>query len=114
MSKSNLVQRSLSLTTAGYNTTLTLRTHKGTIPSIPQFGAALSGFSADLPTPKLKPPMDPDHPDDPPDDDEGPHFIADATVRPFILCFSCLLDLPISDAPFHVDCDFYTTLTIVT
>ena len=63
----------------GYNTTLTLRTHNGSIPALPHLGAALSNFSVELPTPKLTPPKNPSHPDRDPDDD-GPRFIDDATV----------------------------------
>lgn len=35
-----------------------------------------------MPTPKLKPPKNPNHPDDPTEDpeDDAPHFIDDATV----------------------------------
>ena len=63
----------------GYNTTLTLRTHNGTVPSIPIIGAALSNFSVNIPTPRLKSPRNPNRPDDDPENNGG-KFIDDATV----------------------------------
>jgi hypothetical protein len=38
---------------SGENTTLTLRTHADTIPSIPRLGKALSGIEVEIPTPKV-------------------------------------------------------------
>jgi len=38
---------------SGENTTLTLRTHANTIPSIPRFGKALSGIEVEIPTPQV-------------------------------------------------------------
>jgi hypothetical protein len=38
---------------SGENTTLILRTHADTIPSIPRFGKALSGIAVEIPTPKV-------------------------------------------------------------
>ena len=67
----------------GLNTTLTLQTYNGTIPSAPVLGHALSNFSVDIPTPRLKPPKNPNRPDDDPQNDR-PKFIDDATVS-----FSC-------------------------
>lgn len=75
---------------AGFNTTLTLKTHNGTIPSQPALGKALSQFEIDIPTPKLQPPKNPNHPDGDDDDnrdDNGPHFIDDATVVPALIDF---------------------------
>ncbi|KAF2491039.1 hypothetical protein BU16DRAFT_530611 [Lophium mytilinum] len=72
----------LSQYISGYNTTLTLKTHNGTIPSQPALGFALSAFGIDLPTPSLsspKKPSDGDDPDGP--EDDGPHFIKDATMH---------------------------------
>lgn len=65
----------------GFNTTLTLRTHEGSIPSQPALGRALKGFEFEMPTPSLHgPPQDGDDDDDDDEDDSGPHFIKDATV----------------------------------
>ena len=69
----------MSLMFLGYNTSLTLRTHNGTIPSLPNIGHALSNFSVDIPTPRLKPPKNPNRPVDDPENDR-PRFIDDATV----------------------------------
>jgi hypothetical protein len=73
---------STSLIILGWNTTLTLKTHEGTIPSQPMLGKALSSFDIDIPTPKLKTPRGPGHggDDDEGPDDDNPHFIEDATV----------------------------------
>ena len=73
------------LTDEGYNTTLTLKTHSGTIPTQPRLGAALSSLAIEIPTPKLKTPKNPNHPDGEDDerDPKSPHFIDDATVLPY-------------------------------
>ncbi|KEQ62855.1 uncharacterized protein M437DRAFT_48925 [Aureobasidium melanogenum CBS 110374] len=44
----------LSQYISGFNTTLSLRAHEGTIPSQPSLGRALSKFQVDLPTPNLR------------------------------------------------------------
>jgi hypothetical protein len=62
----------------GYNTTLSLQTYEGTIPSLPQLGRALSSIEIELPTPELKFPKNPNHNDD--NDENAPRFIDDATV----------------------------------
>jgi len=70
----------------GYNTTLTLRTHDGSIPSQPSLGRALARFAVEIPTPSLGSPAEDDGDGDGDDDDDGgkgrrgPHFIEDATV----------------------------------
>lgn len=78
----------LSQYLSGYNTTLTIRTHEGSIPSQPELGRALSEFSVDISTPRLFDPpkkggdSDPDDPDrghEP--DSSGPKFISDATMH---------------------------------
>lgn len=75
----------LSKYISGYNTTISLRTHKGTLPSQPALGKALSGFTVTIPTPRMhspKPPTDGDDPSEPPEEDEGkPHFIQEATMH---------------------------------
>lgn len=43
----------LSRYLSGYNTTLTLQTHSGSIPALPGLGEALSKFAVDIPTPEL-------------------------------------------------------------
>ena len=74
----------------GYNTSLTLRTHSGTIPSQPRLGSALSLIEVQIPTPKLKQPKNPNHPDEDDEDrdEKAPRFIDDATVlsHPITFC----------------------------
>lgn len=57
----------------GFNTSLTLKTHKNTIPSQPALGEVLSKLELSLPTPNLR------HGDDGEDGDK-PRFIKEATV----------------------------------
>ncbi|KAK4549661.1 hypothetical protein LTR36_004962 [Oleoguttula mirabilis] len=95
----------LSQYISGWNTTLTLRTHEGSIPTQPGLGKALAKFAVEMPTPDLQPGRSPGHdgdggddddddgpPGDPPNDPEhpghgkdggGPHFIEDATMHLF-------------------------------
>lgn len=75
---------------SGYNTTVTIRTHRGTIPSLPLLGEALSRVDLTVPAPRLRLPGDGD--DDGGDNDGGgnrddpgdgaaPRFIRDATFH---------------------------------
>lgn len=69
----------------GFNTTLTLRTHAGSIPAQPLLGKALASLEFEIPTPKLGgQPSGGDDDDggdeDDPEDDGRPHFIRGATV----------------------------------
>lgn len=78
----------LSQYISGYNTTLTLKTHEGTIPSQPALGRALSNLEIIIDTPKLPPPRSPGHgdnDDEPEQNGSGPQFIRDATVLPAFL-----------------------------
>ncbi|KAI9785720.1 MAG: hypothetical protein M1839_008737 [Geoglossum umbratile] len=75
-----LAREFLSQYLSGKNTTLVLKTHNGTIPSQPSLGAALSSLEIELPTPKFSTPKTPDDGGDGDGDDDGPHFIKDATV----------------------------------
>jgi len=71
----------LSQYISGFNTTLTLKTHKDTLPSQPALGEALSAFNITIPTPHLgsRKPVDPDHPGD--GEDDKPHFIQSTTMH---------------------------------
>lgn len=77
----------LSQYISGYNTTLTLQTHNGSIPGQPALGEALARFKVEMPTPDLHGPGDDSPPEDPEDPDKGeeggPHFIEDATMHLF-------------------------------
>ncbi|PNS14021.1 hypothetical protein CAC42_6534 [Sphaceloma murrayae] len=77
----------LSQFISGFNTTITVRTHKGSVPSQPGLGEALSAFPIDIPTPHLLSPPSDDDDDDPDPEDPDPdkpkkgHFISDATMH---------------------------------
>ncbi|KAJ9642434.1 hypothetical protein H2199_004815 [Coniosporium tulheliwenetii] len=60
----------LSQYISGYNTTLTIKPHNGTIPAQPTLGKALSGLSIEMPTPKLRAPKS-GHDDDSDDDEDA-------------------------------------------
>jgi len=61
---------------SGSNTTVTIKTHEGTIPTLPDIGRGLSTIPIDIPMPRISTPGSPD--DD--EDDSRPHFIQDSTV----------------------------------
>lgn len=75
----------LSQYISGYNTTLTMRTHIGSIPAQPGLGRALAKFNITIPTPHLLTPDKPsgdDTPGDDEDNDQGkPNFIRSATFH---------------------------------
>lgn len=68
-------RRLLSEYVSGENTTLTAMTHRGTVPSIPLIGEALSKINITMPTPRIKIPGE--------DEDSEQHFIKDATFHIF-------------------------------
>jgi len=86
---------------SGYNTTLTLKTHNGTIPSQPALGFALSAFSIDLPTPNVRGPSKPDDGDDNGDDD-APRFIKDATMHILSSTAIFTLNSPLSTTTLYI------------
>ncbi|KAJ5172436.1 hypothetical protein N7492_005029 [Penicillium capsulatum] len=63
----------LSSYISGANTTVTLQTHKGTIPALPEIGKSLSIIHIAVPVPRVSTPGSPD------DGGDRPHFIQDAT-----------------------------------
>ncbi|KAK4242182.1 RAVE protein 1 C terminal-domain-containing protein [Achaetomium macrosporum] len=65
---------------SGYNTSVTIRTHRGTIPTLPLLGEALSHLNITLPAPRLKLPGG-DGDGDSEDDDQQARFIRDATFH---------------------------------
>jgi hypothetical protein len=69
----------LSQYVSGFNTTLTFRTHKDSIPFQPSLGKTLSKFAVEIPTPRLHTPSTPG--DDDEDDDGKPHFIDNAVFH---------------------------------
>jgi hypothetical protein len=64
----------------GFNTTVTLRSHEGSLPGLPDLGRALSGIEMDFVIPNFRLPRDGDGDGDDDGDDRSPHFIKDATV----------------------------------
>ncbi|KAE9989379.1 hypothetical protein EG327_002813 [Venturia inaequalis] len=96
----------LSQYISGYNTTISLRTHKGTLPSQPALGKALSGFTITIPTPRMhspKPPADGDGPENPPEEDAGkPHFIQEATMHLFSSTANFVLLSPLSKTTLYI------------
>lgn len=69
----------ISSIASGLNTTVTIKTHQGTIPSLPKIGQGLSAIPIDVPVPRLSTPGSPDNGDE---DENNSHFILDSTVRP--------------------------------
>ncbi|KAK0323908.1 hypothetical protein LTS16_000481 [Friedmanniomyces endolithicus] len=115
----------LSQYISGWNTTITLRMHEGSIPSNPSLGRALGKFEVQIPTPSLgnagrSVPDDPDddEPDDPGDDDPldsghgdkkrekkerpGPHFISDATFHLLSSTATFTLSSPLRTTTLHI------------
>jgi hypothetical protein len=58
---------------SGFNTSVTVRTHRRSIPALPNLGEALSRLNLTIAAPRLSLPGD--------DDDERAHFIRDATFH---------------------------------
>jgi hypothetical protein len=63
--------------------TLSIKTHEGTFPTLPDLGKALSVFSFDVPVPHMSVPRAPGDEDG--DDDKPPRFIQEATVCSLLL-----------------------------
>ncbi|KLJ13526.1 hypothetical protein EMPG_11520 [Blastomyces silverae] len=63
---------------SGFNTSIALRPHQHTIPTLPKLGLALSALELEIPIPKLRAPGDDDRN---PGDDGQTHFIKDATLH---------------------------------
>ncbi|OQE36326.1 hypothetical protein PENCOP_c012G04621 [Penicillium coprophilum] len=59
----------------GSNTTITIKSHRNTIPYLPHLGEALSILNITVPVPRISIPGSPDSDDE----DKEPHFIQDAT-----------------------------------
>ena len=71
---------------------MTVQTHEGTIPSLPELGKALAKLNISVPAPKLGYPEDPDPGDGDGDgesdgDDNRPRFIKEATVSKRLLAY---------------------------
>ncbi|KAJ5896121.1 uncharacterized protein N7473_005520 [Penicillium subrubescens] len=66
---------------SGAHMTLSIKTHEGTFPTLPDLGKALSVFSFEVPVPHMSMPRAPGDEDD--DDDKPPRFIQEATLHFF-------------------------------
>lgn len=67
------------------NTTITIKSHRNTIPSLPGLGEALSVLNITVPVPRISIPGSPGSDDG----DQKPRFIHDATVHaPFVHAMS--------------------------
>ncbi|CAI7564563.1 unnamed protein product [Penicillium glandicola] len=60
---------------SGFNTTITIKSHRNTIPSLPGLGEALSVLNITVPVPQISIPGSPGSDDE----ERKPHFIQDAT-----------------------------------
>jgi len=98
----------LSQYVCGWNTSLTLKTHAGTIPAQPALGEALSKFDIILATPKLTPPDDGHGGNDGDDDDDDngkdrPHFIKGATFHLITSTADFTLLSPLQSSTLYID-----------
>ncbi|KAG6161185.1 hypothetical protein E4U23_001668 [Claviceps purpurea] len=90
-----VARRLLSEYLSGKNTTVTLKTHRGSIPTLPVIGEALSKINITLSTPRLRLPGD---------GDDGSHsFIREATFHLLSSTASFTIASPLSHDTVHVE-----------
>ena len=65
---------------SGFNITAAVQTHRGTIPTLPKLGEAMSKIAVEVPLPKVSAPRLPGDDNGEQGDDGQPHFIQNATV----------------------------------
>ncbi|RFU80974.1 hypothetical protein TARUN_1259 [Trichoderma arundinaceum] len=82
---------------SGENTTLTFRTHQGSIPGMPIIGDALSKFNITLPTPRIKLPGDKNG------RNQGKNFVRDAIFHVFSSTASFNLASPLKQNIIHIE-----------
>lgn len=87
----NLLSQYLS----GYNTSITLRTHRGSIPALPLLGEALSKLNITVSAPKINLPGR--------DEDEQTHFIRDATFHIFSSTATFLVISPLQHNTLYIE-----------
>lgn len=98
----------LSQYLSGYNTSVTIRTHRGTIPSLPRIGDALSRLNLTLSAPRLRLPPPPgrggggDDGDDSAEEEER-RFIRDATFHIFSSTATFTLVSPLTKNTLYID-----------
>ncbi|KAL3960096.1 hypothetical protein ACCO45_005213 [Purpureocillium lilacinum] len=83
---------------SGKNTTLEIRTHRGTIPTMPIIGEALSKINITLNTPRVKLPGDDDD-----DSDDSHGFIRDATFHILSSTAAFTLASPLHHNTVHIE-----------
>jgi len=100
--KAQIIGRDLlSQYISGWNTTLSFKTHHGTIPSQPGLGEALSQFEIELPTPNLSAPDE--NGGDKEGDPEHPHFIKEATFHLFSSTATFSLLSPLHSSTIYIE-----------
>ncbi|KAM0258269.1 hypothetical protein ACHAQJ_003911 [Trichoderma viride] len=82
---------------SGKNTTLTFKTHQGSIPGLPIIGDALSKFNITLPTPRIKLPGDKNS------RNQGKNFVRDAIFHIFSSTASFNLASPLQQNTIHIE-----------
>lgn len=80
---------------SGFNTTVTVKTHRESIPSLPQVGHALSRLNITLAAPRLRLPGN--------DEDEKGQFIRDATFHVFSSTATFTLYSPLGHNTLYLD-----------
>ncbi|KAK3952963.1 hypothetical protein QBC32DRAFT_131347 [Pseudoneurospora amorphoporcata] len=91
---------------SGYNTTVTLKIHPGTIPSKPELGKALSKLNFTLPMPRLNVPGDNEggrHDGNGSANDTAPHFIRGASFHVFSSTATFTLASPFSRNTIYIE-----------
>lgn len=91
----NLISDYLS----GKNTSVTIRSHRGTLPNLPDLGEALSRINFTLPTPRLKLPGDGNKHDN----TSLPGFIRDAVFHLLTSSASFVLASPLRQNTVHIE-----------
>ncbi|OJJ44715.1 hypothetical protein ASPZODRAFT_70873 [Penicilliopsis zonata CBS 506.65] len=76
-------RKMLSQYVSGFNTTVTVQSHKGTFPNLPRLGKAMSKLAIHLQIPKLFTPGDGGDDDNGDTEDGASRFIKDATLHLF-------------------------------
>ncbi|KAK1830794.1 hypothetical protein QBC39DRAFT_353315 [Podospora conica] len=87
----NLLSQYLS----GYNTSITIKTHRNSIPALPLLGEALSKLNITVSAPKINLPGG--------DEDEKTHFIRDATFHIFSSTATFLLVSPLQHNTLYIE-----------
>ncbi|OKL59225.1 hypothetical protein UA08_05673 [Talaromyces atroroseus] len=91
----------LSSYVSGWNTTVTLQAHEGSIPTLPDIGRALSNIQFDIMVPHLGAPDDDD--DDDNDKNGKPYFIKDATLHIWSSTAVFTLISPLSHSTLYIN-----------